>query len=78
MNLALREHRRLRAEALDYAAHEQADAGGGDQHRRFAFARRGLEASRTSVMNSDSFEGCMASWRSSPWPTRSTRPLLIT
>ena len=25
--------------------------------------------SRTSVMNSDNFDGCIASWRSSPWPT---------
>ena len=25
--------------------------------------------SRTSVMNSVSFDGCIASWRSSPWPT---------
>jgi hypothetical protein len=42
-DLALRHRRRLRAEALDDAAHERADAGRGDQHRRFAFARGGLE-----------------------------------
>ena len=43
MNFALREHRRLRAEALDDAAHERPDVGGGDQHRGLALARGLLE-----------------------------------
>src|SRR5882757_10226281 len=44
MDLGLREHRRLRAEALDDAAHEWPRAGRGDKHGRFAGACRLLEA----------------------------------
>src|SRR3954466_847523 len=44
MNLALRQHAGLRAEALNDGAHEGPDARRGDQHRRLAFARRILEA----------------------------------
>src|SRR4051795_4740634 len=44
MNLALREHACLCAEALDDRAHEGPHARRGDQHRRLAFARRILEA----------------------------------
>src|SRR5262245_50087341 len=43
MNLTLRQHRRLRAEALDDAAHERPRRRRGDEHRRLPVARRVLE-----------------------------------
>src|SRR5215472_11981364 len=44
MNLRLRQHRRLRAEALDDRAHERTDRGRGDEHRRLALTRGVFEA----------------------------------
>src|SRR5258705_5873208 len=43
MDLGLREHRRLRPEALDDAAHEWPRAGRSDEHGRFSGPRRLLE-----------------------------------
>ena len=43
MDFRLRQHARLRAEALDNAAHERPDGGRGHQHRCFAVFRRLLE-----------------------------------
>src|SRR5215471_7866309 len=44
MNLRLRQHRRLRAEALDDRAHERTDCGRGNEHRRLALTRGVFEA----------------------------------
>ena len=62
----LRQHAGLRAEALDDAAHERPDRRRGDQHRRLALRAASSKRSRTSVMNSDSRDGCIARLRSSP------------
>jgi hypothetical protein len=43
VDFGLRQHRRLRPEAFDDAAHEWTDRGRGDQHRRLAVARGVLE-----------------------------------
>src|SRR5690349_20243325 len=43
VNLRLREHRRLRPESLDDAAHERPDARRGHEHRRLALAAGMLE-----------------------------------
>ena len=71
VDLVLRQHHGRRAEPLDDRAHE------GPDRRAWSpapAARRASRAPRTRRaarwMNCCSSDGAMASWRSSPWPTR--------
>ena len=66
VDFRLRQHAGLRAETLDDAAHERPDGGRRHQYRRLALARRLLEFLPDQLMNSVSFDGCMARLRSSP------------
>lgn len=50
VDFRLRDHGRLRAETLDDAAHEGADAGRSDEHRRFAFARHSMASWRRTTI----------------------------